>query len=119
MKSTKHHLKRAANSLLTYEKINTLLAQIEAFLNSGPLFSISDDPNNLSVLITSQVLIRCSLTALLAKTNTRANRLTHWQHTQQMFQISGRGDLKNTLRAKWTRQQTVHIDYKEKLSSTF
>ncbi|XP_048004284.1 uncharacterized protein LOC125240435 [Leguminivora glycinivorella] len=49
VKSTKHHLRRViGNSTLTFEEMSTVLAQIEACLNSRPMSRInssnSDDP---------------------------------------------------------------------------
>ncbi|EFN70688.1 hypothetical protein EAG_00141, partial [Camponotus floridanus] len=51
VKSTKHHLRRViGESTLTFEEMSTLLAQIEACLNSRPLQALSDDPDDLSAL---------------------------------------------------------------------
>lgn len=47
VKSMKHHIRRVlGDSTLTYEKMSTLLAQIEACLNSRPLQALADDPED-------------------------------------------------------------------------
>ncbi|XP_011163880.1 uncharacterized protein LOC105198743 [Solenopsis invicta] len=65
VKSLKHHLGRVlGDSTLTFEEMSTLLAQVKACLNSRPLQALSDDPEDLSVLIPGHFLVRGPLTAL-------------------------------------------------------
>jgi hypothetical protein len=45
------------NSLLTFEEMNTLQCQIKAFLNSRPLWPLSEDPDSFSVLTPGQFFI--------------------------------------------------------------
>ncbi|XP_014229554.2 uncharacterized protein LOC106654274 [Trichogramma pretiosum] len=58
VKSTKFHLKRIiGDTRLTFEEFSTLLAQIEACLNSRPLQAINDDPTDLTALTPAHFLI--------------------------------------------------------------
>lgn len=54
----KHHLKRViGDSTLTFEEISTLLCQIEACLNSRPLYALSAHPSDLTALTPGHFLI--------------------------------------------------------------
>lgn len=89
IKSTKTHLKKViGTTTLTYEKLYTVLAQIEACLNSRPLTPISNDPNDFQVLTPGHFLIGSPLTTTLDENYQKspANRLSQWQHLQQMTQ---------------------------------
>ncbi|XP_029053897.2 uncharacterized protein LOC114881319 [Osmia bicornis bicornis] len=89
VKAFKHHLTRVVGTeLITFEDLNTLIIEIEAILNSRPLTPISTDANDLLALIPGHFLIGDSLTSLRERdfTDTPTNRLSSWQHVQQMKQ---------------------------------
>ncbi|XP_046145604.1 uncharacterized protein LOC123988890, partial [Osmia bicornis bicornis] len=89
LKSLKFHLKRTiGDALLTFEESITLLAQIEAILNSRPLEPLSDDPDDLSALTPGYFLIGSPLNAVPEPTllDVSVNRLSRWQFLQQRLQ---------------------------------
>lgn len=54
----KHHLRRVMGTQkYSYEGISTLIAGIEACLNSRPICALSDDPNDLEILTPAHFLI--------------------------------------------------------------
>ena len=58
VKSVKHHLVRViGDQILTFVELSTLLAKIEAILNSRPLGVLSDDINDLEILTPAHFLI--------------------------------------------------------------
>ncbi|XP_045540972.1 uncharacterized protein LOC123722619 [Papilio machaon] len=68
IKSVKTHLLRVlGNTTLTFEEMITLLAQIEACLNSRPICELNDDPNDVAVLTPSHFLIGEPLVAVPQK----------------------------------------------------
>jgi hypothetical protein len=113
VKSVKHHLHRVVgNTRLTFEEMTTLMAQIEACLNSRPLTPISTDPNDLCALTPGHFLIGESLTAIPEPdiTELKANRLSRWQLVQQLYQHFWRrwsGEYLSRLqqRPKWLRHR--------------
>ncbi|XP_058816771.1 uncharacterized protein LOC131680064 [Topomyia yanbarensis] len=65
IKSTKRHIKRVVgDGRFTYDEWNTLVAQIEAILNSKPLVPQSADPNDLKAITLGHILIGRELTAI-------------------------------------------------------
>jgi len=89
VKSMKYHLRRTLGSqVVTYEELCTLLAEIEACLNSRTWCALSDDPFNPTYLSPGHFLIGAPLTQLPATdfTNVKCNRFSRWQTYQQQLQ---------------------------------
>ncbi|XP_044573912.1 uncharacterized protein LOC123258071 [Drosophila ananassae] len=87
VRSVKLHLHRViGKNVLTFEKMHTLLAQIEAVVNSRPLFSTSDTEVN--YLSPAHFLIGRPYTTVPEGdlSNVPINRLDYWQQTQAMLQ---------------------------------
>ena len=91
VKSMKYHLRRTLGSqVATYEELCTLLAKIEACLNSRPLCALSDHPFNPTYLSSGHFPIGEPLTQIPAAdfTDVKCNRLSRWQtyeNQQQHF----------------------------------
>lgn len=89
VKSTKFHLKRILGKThLDFENYATALCQIEAILNSRPMYPLSDDPNDHDPLTPRHFLLGGPLTALVE--NDLSSMVTHslnmCQRLQQMVQ---------------------------------
>ncbi|XP_029166192.1 uncharacterized protein LOC114936993 [Nylanderia fulva] len=87
VKSTKFHLRRViGETTLTFEELSTLLAQIEACLNSRPLQTLSDDPEDVSALTPGHFLVGAPLLAVPepSLTGQTVSTLSRWRHLQQM-----------------------------------
>lgn len=112
MKSAKHHLKRVlADTPLTYEELYTVITQVESVLNSRPLSPLSDDPSELTALTPGHFLIGDSLAAVAEPEllTVRTNRLSRWQHLQQMTQHFW---------TRWTREYLNHLQVRHKWNTT-
>ncbi|XP_011687033.1 PREDICTED: uncharacterized protein LOC105449475 [Wasmannia auropunctata] len=113
VKVFKTHLKKVAGaSSLTLEEMQTLTVQIESVLNSRPLISLSNDPNDLSYLSPGHFLVGDVLTTIPETTlqHIPENRLSRWQRVEKMkqhFWNRWSKDYLNQLqqRNKWQKQR--------------
>ncbi|XP_062714046.1 uncharacterized protein LOC134290850 [Aedes albopictus] len=112
VKSVKSVLKKVYQSAsLTIMEFATLLCQIEAILNSRPLFAHSSDPNDPTVLTPGHLMINRPLTAIPEPSleDIPINRLSKWQHIQLLRQHFWQRWSKEYLvelqcRSKWTKK---------------
>lgn len=113
VKSTKYHLRRCiGDNILTIEELTTVLAQIEAVLNSRLVMAVSEDPDNLEAITPGHFLTGRPLTAppepiLYNEPTTNCPR-RRWDLVQRIFQqfwMRWRLDYLNSLqqRPKWSK----------------
>lgn len=89
VKSTKFHLKRTVEkALLTYEEMSTVLAQIEAVLNSRPLIPLSSNPDDFTYLTPGHFLTGTALVSYPEHnvSDMPISRLRLWNVTTNMVQ---------------------------------
>lgn len=89
VKSTKHHLKRIiGTSTLTFEEMTTVLAQIEACLNSRPISLLSNNPEDSCPLTPGHFLVGEPLVLVPDANyeNSSISNLKRWHLTQKMLQ---------------------------------
>ncbi|CAK1587336.1 unnamed protein product [Parnassius mnemosyne] len=113
VKSAKQHLSRISGATrLTYEEMTTLLAQIEACLNSRPLCQMDDTLETLDPLTPGHFLIGEPLIGLPENdyVNKNVNLLTRWQFIQNRIQNFWRrwqADYLQTLQQRYKWQRVV------------
>lgn len=89
VKSMKNHLYKILHGTkLRFEDFNTVLTQIEAVLNSRPLYAINDDVNDNEVLTPGHFLIGQAITAIPYPdvTHIILNSLGRYQFLQRLVQ---------------------------------
>ncbi|XP_062716301.1 uncharacterized protein LOC134291910 [Aedes albopictus] len=89
IKVAKKHLHRQlGNSRLSYEDLSTVLAEIEAAMNSRPLVPMTEDPNDFTVLTPAHFIVGSTMHAVLSPSviDIHVSRLAHHQKLQQLFQ---------------------------------
>ena len=60
-------LRTVANANLTFEELSNVLVEIKAILNSQPIATLSEDPNDGEVLTPDHLLIRSALKTIHEK----------------------------------------------------
>ncbi|KMQ85872.1 hypothetical protein RF55_15333 [Lasius niger] len=89
VKSVKFHLKRViGEATLTYEEYSTLLIQIEAVLNSRPIYPLSDDSTDVDALTPGHFLTGAAINTVPEPSllNLKQTRLTRWQLQRQLLE---------------------------------
>ncbi|XP_062557572.1 uncharacterized protein LOC134222444 [Armigeres subalbatus] len=87
VKCMKTHLKRIVGATsLNFEQYVTILSEIEAILNSRPLFVTKSEPNGFEVITPAHYLNGRPLTAIPEPSyeDIKTNRLDKWQHLQML-----------------------------------
>ncbi|UYV61064.1 hypothetical protein LAZ67_1003288, partial [Cordylochernes scorpioides] len=86
IKSVKYHLRRiVGKTKLTFEELTTVLTQIEACLNSRPLYPLTDDLEDLNALTAGHFLIGMPLTAVPSLVRESGSSLKgRWQLVEQI-----------------------------------
>ena len=106
VKSKKKHLSATTNGkCLSFEEMSTLLAQIEAILNSCPLIPISSDDTNLSVLTPGHFLIGQPITALPDRDYSNMRILRRWNLVQMTIQDFWR---------RWSNEYLTSLNHHQK-----
>ncbi|GJQ65570.1 hypothetical protein Trydic_g7669 [Trypoxylus dichotomus] len=112
VKSVKHHIKRVlGTTLVTFENFLTILIQIEAILNSRPMYPFSSSPNDFEPITPSHFIIGHKVTSVPDPdvTTQPVNRLASLQVIQRLTQIIWKRWSINYVselqqRTKWTRR---------------
>lgn len=83
----KYHIRRTIGEIkLNFEEFSTMLAQIEACLNSRPICPINNDPNDLEILTPGHFLIGRAVAAIpeASYLERNENLLNRWQLVQKL-----------------------------------
>ncbi|GJQ72582.1 hypothetical protein Trydic_g1248 [Trypoxylus dichotomus] len=89
VKDVKHHLQKIlGNVTLIYEEFLMVLMQMEAVLNSRPLYPLSSDPNDFQPLTLSHFLIGKPIITIPdpCLKDFQVNKLSRFQLLQQLHQ---------------------------------
>lgn len=108
----KTHLKLIlAEHRLTYESLSTVLAQVEAILNSRPLTPASDDPNDLTAITPAHFIIGREFQSIPEPSyaNIPPGRLSRLQFLQEMKQRFWTIWMKDYLHELQNRQRDLKV----------
>nr|CAH7729802.1 unnamed protein product [Callosobruchus chinensis] len=108
VKTIKYHLKRVIGlTTLTYEEFYTILTQVEACVNSRPLFPMSSEPEDPLPLTPGHFLIGEPLTSVPTPdfTQQRDHLLTRFKLTQKLMQ---------TIWCRWSKEYINELQVRSK-----
>lgn len=108
IKSVKYHLTRVLGlSLISFEEMTTILAQIEAILNSRPLCPLSSDPSDLLCLTPAHFLIGETMLSYPEEDllDISENKLSLWQKCEKIRQ---------TFWKRWTKEYLSQLQKRPK-----
>ncbi|GFT63557.1 integrase catalytic domain-containing protein [Trichonephila clavipes] len=110
IKSMKRILLRVAKSaIMNFEELTTLMAQIEAVLNSRPLSPLSSDPNDLNPLTPGHFLTNCAISSF-SEPYTDSDSLSY--HSRWKLIQSLRDKFWN----RWSTEYLTHLQTRAKWS---
>ena len=111
VKSMKFHLKRViGDQVYTYEEISTFLTQVEACMNSRPLYQLPEDPHGPTVLTPGHFLIGRALTQLPAPVFDNISAISRWQQQQQRVQ---------QFWTRWSKDYLQELQQRRRWKETF
>ncbi|GFX18780.1 integrase catalytic domain-containing protein [Trichonephila clavipes] len=110
IKSMKRILLRVAKSaIMNFKELTTLMAQIEAVLNSRPLSPLSSDPNDLNPLTPGHFLTNCAISSF-PEPYTASDSLSYnsrWKLVQS---------LRDKFWNRWSTEYLTHLQTRAKWS---
>ena len=111
VKSMKRHMRRVIGlQVLNYEELVTIIIQIEAVLNSRPLYPMSNDPTDLSPLTPGHFLIGSPLLSLPERETDDATPLP--------IRIQLIKKIQDDFWKRWKRDYLVTLQIRKKWFST-
>ncbi|XP_052743937.1 uncharacterized protein LOC128199251 [Bicyclus anynana] len=108
VRSAKTHLKKViGDSTLTFEELSTVLAQVEACLNSRPITQLSDSPDDPVPLTPGHFLVGEPLIAIPDQYNTdeKISGIERWRLMQKMV---------NDFWKRWSKEYLVTLSQRYK-----
>lgn len=107
VKSAKTHLKTILHSQnLMYDELSTVIAEIEAVLNSQPLTDPSSDPNDLDPITPAHLMYGRPITAITDQDGRRKTNVSEGWHTIKA--------LKNEFWKKWSTEYLLSLQPRNK-----
>lgn len=106
VKSAKWHLRKVLHSAeFTYDELITVLAEVEAILNSRPLTPMSADPNDLAPLTAGHFLIGMPMKCI------DDSNLPNWTKYQTWHKIKS---ARNAFWRRWSKEYLAELQYRNK-----
>lgn len=113
IKSVKTHLARVVGEqILSFEELYTVIVQIESYLNSRPLTSMSSDPNDFSILTPGHFLNLEPLSAVFEPVEPHPIPLSHLKRWRLL------NNLHKSFWERWSKEYLHTLHQRSKWSSS-